>query len=547
MEKKPNYIKKNIILIIFLIIGIASDLLLLGGRMNAELNDRSVVAATYYEDVAQLSSQSGISEEDWLSTLAESGVRYLIFEDSFDRDTLDFAASIGMIGAAAGEVEGEPDGSWAFVVPEADKPLPEMGDADLAIVKSEDRSHTILPSGFDIESYGGRMVKALYAYPDYFNRYKDGIGTQEIENVLFRAITDRGARLILLRPITYSDYTPVLEPAAYAEMLGNVAERITDRGYRFGESYSVLDTHVLSNVELWLTSLVPILLWVFLLTRFKPFSRFDPHALFALGNACVVAAIVFLPVLGQKLIALACVLGFSLAWVWLIREHFVLGKGRRYSALPAYLLTLLSVLLWGFLGGLAVSAIQTDLSYMMGETIFSGVKLSMNLPVFVCAIAFALPILRRFRNGGYSKKQLLSMLPAVVVVLAALAVLVHRSGQTDNNVSELENRIRVAFEYAFYARPRTKEILVAVPFAALLFVLDRRPDSMLHLIGGLCLGLECVSLINTFYHGVASLHVSLIRGSLSAVCGALLGIILILRVNLIGKRFGNALRGGPGE
>lgn len=533
MGKKPNYI----ILIVFLLVGIVADLFLLGGRMAAELDDRSVVAAAYHEDILRLSDESGLSEEQWLETLSAGGVRYIIFEDSFEQESLDRLAAFGMVGAALGDVEAELGGSWAFIIPEAGKPLPEMGDADLAIVKSEDRSHTILPSDFDIETYGGRMVKAIYAYPDYFNRYKEDVGTQEIENVLFRAITDRGARLLLLRPITYADYTPVLDPSAYAEMLGNVEKRIEERGYRFGENYSVLDTHVLSNIELWLTSLVPILIWVYLLSRFQFLSKFDPHALFALGNAAVVAAIVFMPALAQKLIALASVLGFSLCWVWLIQEHFILHKGKRLRPVRAYLLTLLSVLIWGFLGGLSVSAIQTDLSYMMGETIFSGVKLSMNLPVFVCAIVFALPILKRLKNGGFSKKQLLSMLPALLIVLAALAVLVHRSGQTDNNVSEFENRLRVAFEYAFYARPRTKEILVAVPFMSLLFVLHRRRDSMLHLIGGLCCGLECVSLINTFCHGVASLHVSLIRGSLSAIHGAILGIIIIYVINFLGKKF----------
>ena len=523
MEKKTIPIKKHLILIILLIVGIVADLLLLGGRMAAELNDRSVVAAVYHEDILYLSDESGIDEEEWLNTFAASGVHYVIFEEAPEPDTLDYISSLGMSGAAYGDVEG----NWALIIPKADMPLPNMGDADLAIVKSEDRSHTLLPADFDIESYGGRMVKALYAYPDYFNRYKDDIGSQEIENVLFRAITDRGARLLLLKPITYADYQPVLEPSAYADMLSNLSARICDRGYSFGENYSVLNTHVLSAVELWLAALVPISLWVFLLKRFRLFARFDAHALFSLGNACVIAAIVFFPDLAQKLLALGCVLGFSLTWIWLIQEHFVLKRGRRLHAVPAYLLCLLSVLIWGFLGGLAVSAIQTDLSYMMGETIFSGVKLSMNLPVILCAIVFALPILRRLHRRDFSAKQLLSMLPALFIILAAMAILIYRSGQTDNTVSELENRIRVAFEYAFYARPRTKEIIIAVPFTSLLFVLDRRADSMLHLIGGICCGLECVSLINTFCHGVASLHVSLIRGSISAIVGGILGLVII--------------------
>ena len=387
------------------------------------------------------------------------------------------------------------------------------------------------------------MVRAVYSYPDYVNRYKDNIGAQEIENVFFRAITDRGARLVLLRPITYADYTPVLDPEAYAEMLENLALRLEDRGYSFGGEYSILDTRVQSPLWLWLTAIVPIAVWAFLISRFKYLPRVNQLIYLVLGLAAVGLSIRLFPDLSQKLLALGSMLGFSFLWIWLMREHFLLRRnGRLRNSFAAYILCLAAVLLWGFFGGLSVAAIQTDMAYQMGETIFSGVKLSMNLPVFICAVVFALPIARRFFKGGYSKKQLLSMLPALVLVLAALAVLVHRSGQTDNNVSELENRMRVAFEYAFYARPRTKEILVAVPFMSLLFVMHRREDTMLHLIGALCCGLECVSLINTFCHGVAALHVCIIRGSLSALFGGILGLVVIAFFTLIKKSLSSSGR-----
>lgn len=525
--------KKNItriILIILLLVGIGADLFLLADRIGAEMDDRDVVAAAYYHDIVRLSDESGLSEEEWLETLAGSGVRYLIFMETPSQEILGCISALDMEPAGFGNLEGD----WAFVVPNEDEELRDIGDTPLVIMKNAYRTAAVVPIGFDIEEYSGPMIKAVYMYSGYANRYKDDIRGEEIENVLFRAITDRGARLLLLRPITYKDYSLVLDPGVYTEVLCNVAERIADRGYSYGESYSILRADVMSRLELWLTGLVPVVIWIFLATRVKPIKRFG-LVLAALGLAGTGAVCYIMPDLAQKVLALACAIGFSLTWMWGLYNYFMLEKGKRFPAAVGYILGLASVLIWGILGGLAVAAIQTDLRYMMGETIFSGVKLSMILPLVVCGAVFAMPILRRIRARDYTKRELLGMLPALLVILVAMGVLIRRSGDTGGEISELENNLRVAFEYAYYARPRTKEILVAVPFMALLFIPGGRKDSMLRLIGGLCCGLECVSVINTFCHGLAPIHVSLLRGSLAAASGALLGLVIIAFFSLINK------------
>ena len=517
--------KKNltcIALIVLLLVGAVTDAVLLLGRSKAEMNDRSVAAAVFWEDIVYFSDETELSADEWLAMFSESGVRYIVFTSTPTDEALAMAEAHDMAPAAYGNLEGD----WAFVVPNKEEKLRDIGDTPLIIMKNAYRTAAVVPLGFDIESYDGTMIKGLYMYKGYSNRYKDDIRGEEIENLLFRAITDRGVRLMLLRPIMYTDLTIVTDHEVYREVLDSVAKRISDRGYSYGESFSTIEADNMPPLTLWLTGFVPVAVWVFLATRFGPIKRFGlPLCLIGLagtGLCCIV-----MPDLSQKILALACVLGFAFCWIWFLYRGFLHRPARRFPPLAAYLLGLVSVLGWAILCGLSVSAIQTDLSYLMGETIFSGVKLSMMLPLVVSGVVFAMPIFRRIWKRDYTKRELLGMLPAALIILAAMAVLLYRSGDTMREISEFENKMRVAFEYAFYARPRTKELFFAVPFMSLLFVPRLRKDSMMRLIGALCCTLECVSVSNTFCHGLAPLHVSLIRCSLAAGMGAAIGLCVL--------------------
>jgi|GEM_PF-2313083 len=517
--------KKNlfrIIIIILLIVGIAADAFLLIRRVGSEMDDRSVVSAVYYPDIVKLSRESGLSEQEWLSTLSQSGVRYLIFMTQPEAELLSYIDTVGMEAAAQGDLEGD----WAFVVPLNGLELPDLGSTPLVIMKNKIRSTNISPKYFDIETFEGEMIKGVYMYRGFFNRYRDDIRGEEIVNVLYRAITDRGARLLLLRPITYKDFALVLDPEVYTEVLTETAERIAERGFSYGESWSTLEAEVMSPLILWLTGLVPVALWLILLSRFN-FLRKLILPLTALGLLGTAVAIYIMPELAQKLLAFGCASGFSFLLIRFMYEFFLSGEPKLGKPLPSYLIALAALLLWGLLGGLSVAAIQTDLSYLYGQDIFSGVKLSMALPLVVCALVFALPIFRRVWARDYSRREILAMLPVFVIILAAALVIIRRSGDTGKDISKIENSLRVALEYTFYARPRTKELFIAVPFMALMFLPGLRRDSVFRLVGALCCTVECTSLINSFCHGLAPIHVSLIRGASAAVVGAVLGIIVL--------------------
>ncbi len=529
---------------IILICGIFTSSYLLTGRVIREADDRCVAAAVYLSDAEELASLSGESLEHWLAAFREAGVAYLIYDELPTAEELSLAESYDMLPAAAGNF----DGDWAFIMPamEGDESLGEelelSENTPLVLIKNVLRTSTVPPrADFDIETYNGDMVKGLYMYSEYCNRYSEARGGEELENLIFRAVTDRGTRLIILRPITYPDFSPVLESGIYAEVLSAVGQRLDSRGIELGREFSVLDAPVLQPLPQWAAGFIAVALWVVLLGKIPVFSgdkwRF---ILCILGLAGTGLATLWQPQLAQKLTSFACAVGFSCAAV--LKMHGIFNAEepspllKKRTAAVNYILAVLAVLLWSCLGGLSVAAIQTDRSYMMGETIFRGVKFSMLVPVCLAGILFVIPIFRRIRSEGLSRAELVRLLPGAVVIAAAMAVLIYRSGDIEGEISEFENRLRVAFEYAFFARPRTKEVFVAVPFMALLFVPAARKGGMLQLLGALCLALEAYSLVNTFCHGLVPIHVSLIRGVIAAGLGLVLGLIVITVFELWERR-----------
>ena len=168
----------------------------------------------------------------------------------------------------------------------------------------------------------------------------------------------------------------------------------------------------------------------------------------------------------------------------------------------------------------------------MKSMISSGGKVSQMIPLLFTFVLFVIPVLKEFFDGPITKKKVLPFLAAGLLLVAAGAVLVLRSGDV-KRISTLETVFRNTLEYAFYTRPRTKELLIGVPFAAFVFTAFVRKNSLVALLSGLCFCLESVSVVNTFCHAVAPIHVSLIRSVLAAGLGCLLGLILIALYRVI--------------
>ena len=508
---------------VLLIVGVVSTCILLSGRIRAERRDDRVASAVYFDDIIQLAERSGQNVEDWLALFSDNGVRYVVFEtqpDEAERERL-----TGFHLSCAGYVG---EGS-SFVLPE--HPWPANGDIPLVLVENITRTSVHHPDGFDLDGCDGLLVKAFYLFDDYAARFSvDGSG-QEIENMLFRAVIDRGMRLILLRPFVDADNAVVADSSVYAKVLSGLGQRIEARGLEYGESFSCMKTAAREPVLLLGSGCLTAALWILLVTRLKCLRRWG-SVLCLLALAGLALGFLCVPGLMQKGLMLLCAAVFpclAMYGLWRWRKSC---RGQQIPDWLVYFLVLCAVLVWSVLGGFAVSALMSDRSYLMGELIFSGVKAAQAVPLLFCLVLFGVPAVKEFCGGPITKKKILTLLGAAGLLIAAGVVLILRSGDFAR-ISALEVAFRNALEYSFYTRPRTKELLIAVPFMALGFTSVGKRNSLLALLASLCCCLESISVINTFCHAVAPLHVSIIRSALGAGIGCVVGLVLIALCRIV--------------
>lgn len=199
-----------------------------------------------------------------------------------------------------------------------------------------------------------------------------------------------------------------------------------------------------------------------------------------------------------------------------------------------------------YIGAAYLSASLADTPYFLEFNIFRGIKLTFVLPIILVAIAF----LQRFdifdgrmddTQGVMEQlKRILDMpvrvktLIGLFIVLVAGIVFVARSGHTSGMpVSQTELRFRAFLEQAFYARPRTKELLIGHPafMLAAMAVLRKWPTMVffaLVLIATIGQG----SMVETFAHMRTPVYMSFMRGIGGIVLGAGIGAAAMILVEL---------------
>ena len=471
------------------LLSLLAALILLGCRFSAEWNDRSVLAVMSDEDVATLVAASGVEEAVWRNMLAPAE-GYLTQADP-------------------------------------SSPLP------LALIENRDRTGILPVEHFDPETYPGPTVKALYLYTKEYGRMAYLDDAQRIEDLLFRAVTDRGLRLLILTPMCDAEGTLVTDPAVWQEMLDGLRQRLEARGYSFGETFSCVDYDTPLSVEFLrrLACLAPLVLGIWLLLQLVPALK-NHGPLLTTAGVLVIFGTERLPVDVFPLFNLAAALVFSCCAAYFVAEY--VKKTDETPLWQSILVFTAAFTGWCLLGGLWVSALMSTRTYLLDCAIFAGVKISLLLPMaFGCGLLLwnvRRPLLRTGIKGWLS-------LAAVGAVLAAAAlVLALRSGDIAGGISGLETAFRNWLEYTLYVRPRTKEMLVAVPCIPLFVWACRRKFAPLQLLCGAGVCLECVSVVNTFCHAVAPLQVSVMRTLLGVGLGLVPGLLAVLLLEAFFKR-----------
>lgn len=427
--------------------------------------------------------------------------------------------------AVLAEASGLPAEVWRELLPPAEGYLTQpAGSAGLPLALIENRERTgILPlEAFDPEAYGGPMVKTLYLYqPEYSGRATQ-TDARAVEDLLFRAVTDRGLRLLILTPLEDAGGRLVTDPAVYREMLEGLGARLEARGYTFGERFSCVDYHTPVSADalrLW-AGVLPLLLGCWLLLRLVPvpdqWGRWlCPAALLLYALAAKLLDTRIFP-----LLQLGTVLVFSGSAAWSVAEY--VKRSDKKPLWQTVLVFAAALTGWSLLGGLWISALMSTRACLLGFAVFFGVKVSLLLPMVLGCLLLLRGLRKPLSRAGWKGWLGLAAVGAALLMLAA------RSGDPAGGISALETVFRGWLEHRLYVRPRTKELLFAAPCVPVFLWACRRNRAPLQLLCGAGVCLECVSVINTFCHAVAPLRVSAARALLGMGLGLVPGVLAAL-------------------
>lgn len=312
-----------------------------------------------------------------------------------------------------------------------------------------------------LEGAEGHILRCFYQWDYVSDRYAAlGYGNgREVSFALSRAAAERNCRLLWLRPMVHSEDGKIVEaPDGYVELLAQLRGDLARYGLETGAA--------LPGAALSMGMPVPLRLALAWLT--------------AAGTGCLAG--------------------------------YLLIRGRRSWGLVCQ--TQLLVLA----GGLVSSAWMTASPFLLGESVFRGVKAAQLLPLALFLFWWCRG---QWRAGRETVAAFLDrpvtgrtlafswLLAGALVLLAGVGV--YYLARTGNSglATDLELRLRNALEECFTVRPRFKEFALGLP-CLVLWCRGRLPRWAEPVIGlGAMIGLTSVT--NTFLHLCTPLRLSLLR------------------------------------
>ena len=390
-------------------------------------------------------------------------------------------------------------------------------------------------------------VARLYAIP------KDEQPKLKIETAIERwANTDmeRNIRINLLR--TYEKPAPGMTLfETNMHYIKATAEAVEAHGFTLGPAGTFESWYAprLLRAVLMLGVAAAAVLYLSLITH-----RLQPRTLYALF--ALLAFVFAAPILmgsGTKMRLLAAFLSANLfpalAVIWQldrIRAMEPDAKAPLWRIIGTAAVALFVTGALSYIGAAYLSGALADVEYFLEFSIYRGIKLTFVLPIVLVAIAFLTRydifdgrmdegqgVLAQMRQILDMPVKLKSLLIFVLVALAGV-VFVARSGHTSGMpVSGLEIKFRTLLEQAFYARPRSKELMIGHPaFMLAALAWCRKWPTMLLFALVLVATIGQGSMVETFAHMRTPVYMSFVRGIGGLVLGCGIGALLMVLVHL---------------
>ena len=401
--------------------------------------------------------------------------------------------------------------------------------------------------------YNAVRIFSIWPYiQEKFKAY-DYEGAEEIENTLYRAVTERNVRLVYFKPFKENKISYVTNFDEYEKMFERFEGRISEHGITIGRSEPFAPNRVRlakQTVIGWGVVAAAILLLSHLFSGHKKLK----DILLVLGLLLVPAAYFVKPQLMEKIMALGASIVFpSLAIAWLCKEckkyfYDPQKSDSLFSTIGIAIKTLLTASGISLIGAFFIAGILSNTEFLLEMDIFRGVKFSQMLPIALYVAIY----LAYFGYKGKEKKEpnltledmkkllfedikVIYVLLGAVVLVAGYIYIARTGHETNIQPSTLEIMARNILEEKLIARPRNKEFLIAFPalMAAIYFATKR---STLFIFGaGLGAIIGQTSIANTFSHLRTPIYLSFMRTVYSLGIGIILGIVYIVILEMILK------------
>lgn len=364
------------------------------------------------------------------------------------------------------------------------------------------------------------------------------VSPREVMDRWFRAVDERNARLVYLKPKIEEQKDPEDNFDTSVEYIAEFSRLISRRGFQPG---AVVPMKEFNIGRLRLLTLVSgtVAGAVIIINQLMDIGRKYLYGLFALGMAGCFAMQMVVPSLADKVFALGAAIVFpSLAMIYVLRyckkEQDSEDRRDWKDLMGGSVLLLLKASLISLVGAAYVASMLSATSYLLEMDIFRGVKIAHIIPLLILTAAYFIII--GYRRGEHQNisGELKSLLDTPLVVKYALLLglvavagylYLGRTGHTSGApILGIEAQLRTFLEQTLPARPRTKEFLVAHPALILMAAaaMARFKDLLLPL--GLAAAIGQVSMVNSFSHLRTPLYISFYRTVIGLGFGILLGV-----------------------
>ncbi len=331
-----------------------------------------------------------------------------------------------------------------------------------------------------------------------------------------KAAKERNMRVLLVRNISQAADSPL---DSFGQFVAKLSEGLAKKGLTVGEPAPYSDPEVSKAVKILIGVFGGICAaWV----AIQMFGERRGLPVGVIGALLIIGGSATSRGMGLELAALLLSMVFPIgSYYWLKLEK------------PNPYVGLIGLVALSMIGGFCVAGLMNSVPFYIRADAFSGVKLSVFLPIGIVGIvAFA-----DFNSFKESMKEPITWGAAGIgmIIFGALVLMMLRTGNDNpNTVSGGELAFRGVLEQLLPVRPRTKEFVLGFPalFFGLFILHAAKYDAKnLGKLSGwvsLCIMLGFVGLtdsVNTLCHLHTPVMVSFLRDIIGLIIGALFGLV----------------------